>query len=133
MYRIFTLLILLSVLFSACNKDYAGSIDANYEGEWHSLDTFTTANGIQADIYFLIAPDKKSKYGFVCDVSPNCSPCECQLLTEGKAKINRSQTRLYIGSGNGNKKVKLEINESPHLNSNGKWECTIDNHVMIRN
>ncbi len=104
--------------------------DEHYKGEWHSADQFTPNSGVKSEIYFIIN-GKNSEYGFMCQVS--CKACSCQLLTKGKAVINSKHTKMTIGSGNGMKKIKLDINEAPHLNAAKKWECKVNNVVMLKN
>ena len=123
------LLLFFILSFCSCKKEFLGSVDPNYIGEWHSENTFTLANGKITEIYFIIN-DSESEYGYLCDTA--CTACECQLLTSGKATINKKKTKMYIGSGNGKKKVSLKINEAPHLNSNEKWECKLEDQVMIK-
>lgn len=127
---IIKILFVCSIFFAAsCKKEYIGSYDENYIGEWHSRDTLTPSSGLPSEIYFII-DGKNSEYGFLCQLA--CGSCPCQLLTSGNATINKKHSKLYIGKGFGNKRVSLDINAAPHLNSSGKWECTIEDVVMIK-
>lgn len=113
----------------ACRKDLE-SYDANYKGEWHSRDPMTSqSSGKDVEIYLLVNGDQ-SEYGFMCEI--NCTACPCDLLTSGKIKINSKNKKIIVGSGNNKRRVRLTINESPHLNAQGKWECKLNDIVMIK-
>ena len=114
--------IALTLLITTCKREYIGDYDANYVGEWHS-DTFTTSSGVKKEIYFIINGNN-SQYGFMCEL--NCSVCNCQLLTSGKAVINNRHKKLIIGSGNGKPRVRVNLKTPPYQNSSGKWICVIE-------
>jgi hypothetical protein len=124
-------LFIVTLLAMSCKREYAGTVDENYLGEWHSQNTFETEDGLTREIYLYIGHEKTSRYGFLCEI--DCASCSCQLFTTGKAKLNADKTKLHIGSGNFKARIALGINVAPHINADGAWECTINDIVMIKN
>lgn len=111
-------LLLISITFS-CGK-YAGNVDSNYIGTWHS-DTLTHVDsGDEVYNYIIIDGKKNSEYGFLCNVT--CPSCGCFVINKGNAKINNKKTSLTIGSRKST--TFLKIQESPAL-IDGKWVMKI--------
>ena len=114
------LLILTVSITSSCGK-YAGEVDWNYIGTWHS-DTLTLVSN-QEEIYNLIVIDgeENSLYGYQCSVTyPSYG---CLTGTSGNATINKKGTKLYIGTRNN--MTSLKINEPPAL-VDGHWQMKIE-------
>lgn len=113
-------LIFVALTVSTCKK-YVGDYDQNYLGEWHSETLIS--DGEEKEVYLKI-DGKNSQFGFLCQI--NCTSCNCQDLTKGKAVIKKDGSVLYVGGGGNNKRFKLKIKKQPYQTANGTWELVID-------
>lgn len=117
-------------LFTACKKDYVVDIDSNYEGEWHA-EPVADDNGVEFEMYFII-DGYNGYYGQWCELVPLGS--NCGTFYSGEAKINKKESKLYIGkTREGSGQVIFDIDVPPHLNTEGKWECTLTERVYLKN
>ena len=116
------------LLFTACKKEYVVDIDPSFEGEWHSA-PLTDNNGVEFEMYFIIEGEN-GIYGQWCELVPLGS--NCLISYNGPARINKKKSKLYIGKEIGGQ-VIFDIDVPPHINSDGKWECTLTSRIYIKN
>jgi len=115
------------MIFFSCEKEYVVDVEPTYKGEWHS-DPVTNSNGIQIEIYFII-DGKSGLLGEWCELMPLGGNCSSYF--NGEVKFNRKQNKISIGPAKN--QVILRVDVPPHLNTSGKWECTLTSRVYIKN
>ena len=121
MNKLYFILFVVSILFIAsCNK---AAIDYNpdFNGYWKSEIVISELTGLENQSY-LILGESNNECGLACQ--PSCLGCECLKLTEGRALVNTSRSKIRIGP-NGNT-ITLTINEEPYMNSDSVWVCRLN-------
>ena len=126
--RRYVKLLLLLLLVSSCKKDLV-DIDHNYQGEWHT-ESEMLDSGIEVESFFII-DEGTGVYGESCLLDPVGTGC--LVYHSGSAQTTKKQKIMFIGDPSENIRLRIRIDEPPHLNSNGKWECTLMDRVYIRN
>lgn len=117
------------MLVAACSKESLVDFDPNFIGTWHTQDSFGTPSGQYTENYMSIEGEEGS-YGWLC--STECNGCNCDALESGKIWISKDGVTMNIGGMHKRKRPTLTINVFPHQNTQGKWECTLDGFVMVR-
>src|SRR5690606_15050516 len=108
------------LVLTSCKKEKLVEYDANYEGEWHSVPNANSVGNYR--FKYLIIELDQGIFGQWCDSSLN----NCSNVFSGPVKINSKGTKIYIGKVfKNNGRVNFDIDEPPHINSSGKWECTL--------
>lgn len=125
--KYFFILFLIILTFSSCKKKYVAVISPEYEGEWHSS-SITNANDTEVEIYFII-DGNKGVLGEWCELVPLGSNCSANF--NGDVIFNFNKTKIFIGPRLN--RVVLRVDVPPHVNDDGKWECTITSRVYIKN
>ncbi len=118
----------LCLILSSCKKDIL-EIEPNYEGEWHTASVILDS-GREIESYFIIDGDN-AVFAERCDVEPLGT--NCSVYKTGKVLTTKNQKKIFIGDPNKDFQMVIEIDEAPHLNSDGKWECTLMGAVFIKN
>ncbi len=126
--RVF-LVLAVGFFFSGCGREFIDEFDDNYNGTWYSTESIVSSGGLAQEMYMKV-DGEYGEYGWLC--VKNCLECGCGLWSAGKAKVNKDHTKLIFGLGNGQNFTAKTINEAPHLNADGQWECTIDGYRMLR-
>lgn len=124
-YLVFGVMI---ALMAACKKDIL-EIDPNYEGEWHT-ESETLDSGREIESYFIIEGNY-AIYATNCDLVPMGN--NCLVYQTGLVQTTKNQKLMFIGDPNKDVQLGIEIDELPHINSDGKWECTLMGNVFIKN
>ena len=117
------------LLIYSCKKD-AIDVDSNYVGEWHA-ESIVGDGLIFIEKFFVIDGNTAIFYEW-CELFPVGT--NCYKVYEGKAKINRKESKIEFGESslNGPGRIILSINVPPHLNDEGKWECTLTQTVYTK-
>lgn len=126
--RLSLLALAIVMLLAGCGKEYIYEFDENYQGEWHSTDQIISDGGLELEMVMTIN-GQFGDYGWLC---LKLCGCECGLNSTGKARISNDHTKLYFGLSNGGVHAVKPIDEAPHLNAAGQWECTIEGYKMVR-
>jgi len=124
--KYFFVLGIIWISFNSCKKEYITDVDPNYEGEWHS-DTIITDIETEVEKYFII-DGHQGVFGEWCELVPLGNNCSSYF--SGEAKFSRNKKKVTIGPLKN--QVNIEITEPPHINSDGLWECTLNETVYIK-
>ncbi|MCH2235591.1 MAG: hypothetical protein MK078_15225 [Crocinitomicaceae bacterium] len=119
---LFSGLILCSL---GCRKSVS-EVNLDYQGTWQS-EPINISPGVFVEKVLVIS-DSQAVFGEYCDLSPTFS--NCSEVFEGEAKINRTEKKIFVGPWK--KQVVLRIDDPPHINQSGEWECTLTSTKYIK-
>lgn len=126
MLRIAAVCILIVQLFCTCGREELEAYDSNFTGTWRNKIPQYSSPGNPVTNYMRI-DGENSELRMRCDVNNHCYE-----KVEGKVLINRHRNQIMFSNPSSGQKMRFQINEFPMQQPNGRWECTIENVVMIR-
>lgn len=111
-------LLLISFLFS-CNIQDLEKYNEEFKGEWRTDVFYYPVVGDSIRNYLTI-DGKDSGFGIACDIKKPFT--KCLYLQTGKAKYNKSNQRIQIGSSIDHIHI---VDKEPFVEG-GKWKMIVD-------
>lgn len=122
----FLLAISAGFLLTSCKEDLE-VYNPDFKGTWLTDTMIEQSSGAAVQNYMLI-DGSNSAYGYLCETT--CTACNCTYLVTGQARINNKHSKLWIGDLDN--MSPLKINQEPFLDSDGKWKCSVEGLLFIR-
>ena len=103
-------------------------MNPDFKGEWYSEPVMGTS-GVMIEEYFII-DEETAFFGEWCELIPTGSNCYNRFTD---AEINSKGSKITFGTSiKLPGKITLNIDALPHINSDGKWECTLTEKVFTK-